>query len=359
MPGSRIGAGGPFLVAQALAVATLSGHFALATTQLVLVEGEQDAVRTDHNQRLLFGRASAAAATPGAPWYLWKKQIPQIEPEEDARRVNYDLTPFRNTAPAATTLNQSWIQYGVIPDQTVEEDAVRGNHTLLHRYRQSFQTVGQNYRLWPKPQARIDDEQYTVPPPASIFPYRGTSVTVTAGQPYWLWPRIKVDVPVEDDAQRVNNSLLHLYRVGYQTVGQSWYLWKPAVADQTVEPDAQRSDHSLIHRYRQAYQTVGQSWQYWIKPQARVDEEGYTVPPPASLYPYRQIVITAQPGQPWYMWPAAVADQTVEPNPVVIDHAELLYPFRPHDAITPIEPVIPPVIAGGGARVEESKGNRR
>jgi hypothetical protein len=352
--------------------------FALALSQLVLIEAPQDAVRTDHNQRLMFGRSAAVAATPGAPWYLWKRPAVQIEPEEDARRGDttllhqyretfqtvgqsyrlwpraqqrieqeeysiptpVDLTDFRNSQPAVATAGQPFFLWPeVVANVPEAEDGQRVNHQLLHRYRAGYQTVGQSWQYWIKPQARVDDEQYTVPPPASLYPYRQISVAVQVSQPYWLWPQTKVDVPQEDDAQRVNQTLLHRYRFGFQTVGQSWYLWPAAKPDLTIEPDAQRSDHGLIHRYRVGYQTVGQSWQYWIKPQQRVDEEPYPVPPPASLYPYRQIVITAQPGQPWYMWPAAKADQSVEPNPVVIDHAALLYPFRPHDAVQQIQEV--------------------
>lgn len=509
------------------------GTVAHGYTQLVLVEAQQDAVRTDHNRRLLYGKTAAAAPTAGAPWYLWAQPAKQIEPEDDARRANHvalhqyrpgyqtvgqpwaawpkpavadqsvepdanradhsrlhiyrvgyqtvgqgikqwprvlprieteeysipkpiDLTAFRNTAPVVVTPGAPWFLWqpqdridaeedirrgpdhgalhryrpgyqtvgqgyrilrppAAVADQTLEadahrkpvdltpyrnsapavavvgapwylwkppiprldpeDDARRADHTRLHRYRTGYQTVGQSYRLLRQPSAYAsqDIEPDAVRKPVDLSPFRQITTTAPIGAPWYLWaPPIKRVEP-EADARRSDHTLLHRYRVGYQTVGQPfqlrpgpqkrveaeeytvpplsnfaltrvtqataipgqpWCLWPVADADQSAEEDARRSDHGQLHRYRVGYQTVAQSWQYWIKPQKRVDEEAYTVPGPASLAPFRQITVTVAPGQPWWMWPAAIADQTVEPNPVVTDHAKAIYPFRPHDAIS-------------------------
>jgi hypothetical protein len=53
------------------------------------------------------------------------------------------------------------------------------------------------------------------------------------------------------------------------------------------------------------------------------------------------------------MWPAAIASQAFEPNPVVTDHAQALYPLRPHPAITPV--VVPPDVSTGGWRIPYKK----
>jgi hypothetical protein len=361
---------------------------AIATTQLVLVESDVDAaVRINHNARLFYGRSAQAAPTPGAPWYLWKQTPRQIEPEEDARRNDNTLLNRFRLAPAAVTGVPTYF-YIPPPPYPEAEDGVRVNQTLLHRYRQSFQTVGQNYRLWPQPvkgdqsiepeqrvdqttlhryrrafqtvgqpwmtwpgpSKRVDAEDYGIPKPVDLTAFRNSQpITATAGQPWYLWAPPIQRIDPEDDARRGDTTLLHRYRTGYQTVGQPWALvtWKGAVADQTLEPDAQREDHTLLNRFRVGFQTVGQSWQYWIKPQQRVDEETYTVPAPADLYPYRQITIQAQPGQPWWAWPPAVAGQDVEPNPTVTDHAAALYPFRPHQAVPPVPPVTDVLVSSG------------
>lgn len=212
----------PSLHAYRSPAAAQGGMSPAAYTQLVLIEGEQDARRTDHN-RVLIGRTAPTAATAGAPWYLWAQPAKRLEPEDDARR---------------------------------------SSHNLLHQYRVGYQTVGQSYRQWPRSTPRLESEEYALPKPVDLTPFRNSQPPVA-------------------------------------TVGAPWYLW--------------------------------------TKPQARIEAEEYTVTP--SRYQYRQIVLQVQPGQPWWMWPKAVADQTIEPDPVVTDHAAALYPFRPHDAVVP--PVVP------------------
>jgi hypothetical protein len=347
-----------------------------AYSQLVLVEAEQDARRTDHSQRLLYGKTAAAAPTAGAPWYLWVPPERQLDPEDDARRPDHDnlhlyRVGYQTVGQQQPILN--WKSKWPGEDEPYDVKTARPD---LHLYRTGFQTVGQSYRIWPKPASAWQDiEPDATREPADLTPFRNTTpAVVTGGAPWYLWAPPIQRLDPEEDARRADHSWLHRYRVGFQTVGQPfqiwlgpqkrleaeeytapqpsafaltrvtqatatpgqpWYMWPAAKADQTIEPDAQRADQTLLHRYRVGYQTVGQSWAYWIKPQARVEAEEYTVPGPASLAPYRAITIQAQPGQPWFMWPAAKADQSIEPNPVVTNHALALYPFRPHDAVEP------------------------
>jgi hypothetical protein len=155
-------------------------------------------------------------------------------------------------------------------------------------------------------------EEQVTQSPVDLTPFRNQATAVTAGQSYRLWPRATVTLEPED--------------------------FRPA-APATLLP--YRNTQTVVT-------TVGQPWQYWIKPQQRIDSEDYIVPGPASLFPYRQITLAALPGQPWWMWPAAKADQTIEPNPVVIDHAAALYPFRPHPAIIPPAPVSAEAAGLGG-----------
>jgi hypothetical protein len=302
-------------------VAETSGQVAHFSQQLVLVESEQDAQRTDHNRALLFGK-SAQVVTANQPWLIYRQSTIRQDVEDDPRRVaRQDLNSFRNFAPA-TVAGAPWYLW-VPPISRIdpEDDARRISHNGLHTYRVGYQTVGQPFALWPGPQKRVEGEEYTVPPPSD---FALTRVTQSANLP-----------------------------------GQPWYLWPVGKADQSVEDDARRADHDLLHQYRTGYQTVGQSWAYWVKPQKRVDEEDYKVPGPASLLPYRQIAILAQPGQPWWAWPSAKADQTVEPNPVVIDHAALFDNFRPHQAITPVPVPDDAAAAGLGDYASAVVANRR
>jgi len=113
--------------------AIIGARFALAAVPRRDTPEEEDAVRTDHALRLLFGRSPAAAATAGAPWYLWPAPTPRAEPEEDARRAD---------------------------------------HSLLHRYRVGYQTVGQPAAMWPRPQARLDDLEFEIPRQIGLEAFR-------------------------------------------------------------------------------------------------------------------------------------------------------------------------------------------
>ena len=308
----------------------------------------------------------------------------RIDPEEDIQRGQSHSALHRFRV-GYQTVGQSYRILRPTPavaDQSLPEDAQRGSdHSLLHRYRTGFQTVGQPFQLWPGAQKRLEAEQYTPPKPVDLSPYRQSTSVATAR--WYLWPPKITRIELEDDSRRADHSLLHRYRVGYQTVGQGYRQWPaPAKADQTVEPDAQRLPQLLhlyrpgyqtvgqqqqvlrwktpipgeseehvvsaakpdLHLYRTGFQTVGQPWQSWPKAQLRVDDEAYAVPIVRTL---RQVVTSAvtAPGQPWWAWRPPVADQTVEPNPVVIDHAAALTPFRPHQAAQPVEP---PAAVGPG-----------
>jgi len=306
----------------------------------------EEVSQANHTQRLFFGRTTPTVV--GAPWYLWKAPL-RVDAEEDIYRgANHTL--LHRYRQSFQTVGQNYRQWPppAKGDQSVEPEQ-RVEQNTLHRFRTRYQTVGQPFSLWPGPQKRIEADEYTIPPPVDLTEFRNSPPAVAqAGQPFFIWPRILAKVEAEEYTVPCP-SLWPITRVTTTITqpGQPWWAWPSAKADQTLEPDAQRVDHLLLHRYRVGYQTVVQSWQYWIKPHPQREAEEYTVPGPASLYPFRQITVAPPVGQPWYMWPAAVADQSVEPNPVVTDHAGALYPFRPHDAITP---PVPEAVTGAPGR---------
>lgn len=311
--------------------ANLRGEY----NQLVLIEGDQDVWRTDHNRALMFGRAAVVAT---ALWYLWQATPRPPEPEEEIRRGNHSALhlyrqPFQTVGQQQQVLTWKTSR----PEEAEAYDVKAAPAGNLHLYRQAFQTVGQGYRLWPGPSARVGEEEYGIPKPVDLSPFRASTVTTPAGQSPFLWPVAKGDQEAEPDARRVGQDGLHRFRTTFQTVGQPRSLWPPTKVEVEAELDPRRVAQDTLHRFRTGYQTVGQSWQYWVKAQARVEEEAYLVPGPASLTPYRQGLISP-PGQPWFAWPKAVADQSVEPNPVYTDHAAAMYPFRPHPATPPPAP---------------------
>lgn len=264
-----------------------------------------DSRAVNQNTLHAFRSPPAAAASGMVPHAI--KQLVLVSGEHDAVRVNHaSRLMFGRSATVVATSGAPWYLWQK-SDRTQEPEVyIPRRGADLHRFRTGYQTVGQSYRLWPRVQTRIESEEYATAKPVDLTAFRNSQPLFSvAGQPFFIWPKIKVDVTDAEDGRRVNHQSLHQYRVGYQTVGQSW--------------------------------------QYWIKPQQRIDAEEYSVPPPASIFPYRQVTVAAPLGQPWFMWPRAVADQSLEPNPRVTDHAAALYPFLPHPAITPV-----PAVDGGG-----------
>lgn len=144
--------------------------------QLVLIEGERDPVRVDHNRRLLFSR-SQAVAVQTVRLHFWKPAVVRIDPEEDAYRVNHTQRLMFSGRSFATGVPT----YFYVPSQPLiePEDGTRVDQTRLHRYRTTFQTVGQSYRLWPKPISRLELEDNEIrTKPYLIHLFRSNSTIV-------------------------------------------------------------------------------------------------------------------------------------------------------------------------------------
>jgi hypothetical protein len=184
--------------------------------------------------------ADAAAATPGAPWYLWPIPLPAAEPPFDIRRANHTLLhqyrqPFQ-------TVGQPWSLLFPLPKPRLDPEpnlARAADHTALHLYRVGYQTVGQPWQaLFVATKPRLEPETYIVRPTDQTPLYgRTTPVTATVGAPWFIW---QPSTRLEDqlfDVRRTDHTLLHLYRVGYQTVGQPWrLLFQPPTI--TLQPEA-------------------------------------------------------------------------------------------------------------------------
>lgn len=288
---------------------------------------------------LLAYPAFVAAGVVGQPFSLWPVARAQIEPEEDVQRANHTLLHRFRTGFQTVGQQQQVLRWKSTQPGLPEEYEVKSARPDLHLYRTGFQTVGQGYRQWPRTTNRVEAEEYTPPKPVDLTPFRGSApVVTTSGAPWYLWKPAPQRIEPEEYETRKAGDLTP-FRNSAPVVtapGAPWYLWAPPIPRIEPEEDARRADHTLLNRYRVGYQTVGQPWLYWIKPPNRVDADEYTVPGPASLAPFRQITITASAGQPWFMWPSARGDQTVEQHPAITLHALALEPFRPHQAFVPV-----------------------
>lgn len=356
-----------FFVRDVAVTLTTTGMFAMAVSQLVLIEGEQDAVRVNHHARALLNRATPAAQS--TPWTLWKAAKPAIQEEEDRRPDQASLHRYRV---GYQTVGQSFSLWPppAKGDQTVPEDAQRVGQNQLHRFRTTYQTVGQPYALWPKAQQRFDEDGYSQTKPVDLTQFRSTQAAVV-GQPWYLWK--KQALPEQSDVIVLGAlAVANPQALAVAQPGQPWYLWPVAKADQAVEPDATRADHSqrLLFGKQAAAASPGQPFFLWPPRKPTVEAEDYTVPKPSHLvltrvttptvtqqwfvykptvsdqtveddpfrvdqqktHRYRSVAVTVT-GAPWYLWPKVKSDQTVEPDADRTDHAKRLFFGRTTTAV--------------------------
>ena len=217
-----------------------SGHFVTQANQLVLVEPEFQIRRSDHSAAL-FNRA-APSTQVGAPWYLW--QSPRAQPVEELSVPRTDHTLLHLYRQAFQTVGQpAWLFHwrSNRPDTSDPSWPPPDRSPDLHRYRQSFQTVGQPWLTWPPYQApRLEPEGFATKPTDQTILYgRTTPIVAQPGQPWFMWlpppPRLEAEGA---PPQRSNHDALHLYRTRFQTVGQPWsMLWRPTQVP-VFEPEA-------------------------------------------------------------------------------------------------------------------------
>jgi hypothetical protein len=202
---TRIGPVGPILAKQRAADTSVGGMSLIAATAVVLISDTSGFPRPPDTTQALHAFRGATAA--------------QAQPQ----RLEF------------------WQPSTRLPEADFE--ARRADHTLLHRYRQSFQTVGQPWLALQTPSPpRLEPEPYTV----------------------------KSAPPT-----------LHLYRTGFQTVGQPWaltYAYQPPRFE--PEPVRQPADYSALLFNRTALATVQQTpwWMYYPPAQVRIEAEGFRIP---------------------------------------------------------------------------------
>lgn len=350
-PPSDLGGGG-----------TVSG-----VTQPVFIEAAQDAVRSKHGALHLFRSVAQAAAAQVTPWFVWLRSKATVTEDEYYRPPKpVDLAAFRAIA-AIVTVSSGGALAGTTQPVFVEadKDATRVDHSRLHRFRQAAVAEPNLVaRVWALEDSknRIQEESYSIPKPLDLAVFRNTAPQApAAGQ---TWPRwVKPHPRVDDEIYTVKAAPgLEAFRqiTALAIPAQTWARWvKPQIRIDD-ERDAVRTNHSALHMFR-GIQVSPLVARVWAIPDARnrIEEESYTVSKSVSLHAFRQITIVAEPGQPWFMWPRAVADQTVEPNPVVINHAQVMDAFRPHQAVEIFEPPATPSPHGFEIRGDKDTSARK
>lgn len=216
----------------------------------------------------------------------------------------------------------SLVSLGYFPPEEIRPP----NHDVTHEIRSPL--IGGHYVVpFQRVQlTRAEPQPQPYDHHSKLFFGRSNPVAAPSpGQPFFLWPPPpRIEEPPAID-WRADHTLLHRYRVGYQTVGQRWWLWQAVPKIEEPAPIDWRADHNELHLYRTGFQTVGQPWLTWpvYRPLAEIPE--LIAVPRTDLYPYRQFapVITPTAGQPFFLWQPSPTIE--EPPPITwrADHTQL------------------------------------
>ncbi len=314
----------------------------VAYSNLVLVEAEQDAIRQDHSRRLLFGKAPPIAPVAGAPWYLWPKEKPRTDGEEFAPKKPIELLAFQRIAyvpPLQGPADQTPVAFSQLVLIEAEQDAVRTDHNrriLFGRGEVVAPPQAQNLFAGAPVQIPGEEDFELLPAKPTLHLFRSPPAEAVPGQPFLIWPKAQARIEAEEQETRrpVDLSPYRWPTVTPSDARAPWYLWnrttlRIAEEEYTVP---QPSQFALSRAIGGPFQSG-----YVTAPVHIPGEEEFLVLPDApNVHRFRQIMVVVPRGTPLWFWPPAIADQTIEPNPVVTDHALALYPFRPHDAIPPV-----------------------
>lgn len=243
--------------------------------------------------------------------------------------------PFADSGPAFRHLAHliqavSIVALGFFPAEEIKP----ANHDATHLIRHA--AVGGHFIT---PHTRLQITRAEPQPPlidhcSKLFFGRTTPVTAQIRQPFFWQPPQKIDEP-EQIAWRADHNL-HRYRTTYQTVGQPFTTW-PKYKQPDFEQEIIRPVSADLTPFRGVV-AFGTYWVWTGENRVDVDVAEVIKPPVTDLFPYRQITITAGPGQPWYFWqPIKI---TIDPEEQMFrtNHDIALYMLRPHDAVPPAPP---------------------
>jgi len=240
------------------AASATSGTYSIGSAGIIMVSEDPVYRRTDHARLFaMFGRQAAAAVIAGT-MLLFPTKAASVEAEQDT--------------------------------------AHRTDHQALHRFRTTYQTVGQPWvAIYPKPSVRVEAETYQ---PTTPKPFPSQIVQTSTGQPWsMLWQKSGQPPAVEQFQGVLSTSVVVTQQVTL-TAGQPWSLLWPAPKYRVEAETFEVRSKSDLNLFRTTYQTVGQPWQAFTTPKApRVEAETYEVR--KTPYFYQAANVVAQPGQPF------------------------------------------------------------
>lgn len=250
---------------------------------------------------------SSARLNPGGVLVAPNAAAPGKSPSYGATRwqqwESYPWGPF--VAPAAQVPQPWFIQYQPTTPRTEAEQLPvlqTSQQILFGRTTPTTQSRAPWYLWQPPVRTPAGDE---LPPKTTdyfVLLYGRPQIVLVTQAYFFGSPFV---VPDADGLPPIPPPNLNAFRfpatVATQA-GQPWYLWpQPQRQEEAVARTPQRDGD--LHLYRFSFQTVGQPLAMFARVSLpRVELETATPPTASTQLFFGRVLVTASPGQPWFMW---------------------------------------------------------
>lgn len=324
------------------------------------------------------GAIYGMSATALPPQQVFVAAEPQ-RPADTSQALHALRSPPAAQPPTASTPRFVWVASYRL--DAVELELRRADHDTLHRFRTSFQTVGQPWQMWSKSR-RVEDAlpEWAQPQATDQTPLYGRTTPVappSAGQTYTLWqPPARLSDPEWEHRRRdywaelAPHRLLPTYGMAVSllpptpvliesweprqpdrsaealfygravsapppSAGQPWFIWQAKAPPIAFSEDWSHrvTDHArALQPFLVSYFVSSAVWA--TQPAIGAEEFDARVDHSALLTMFRRTAAAATPGQPWYLQKVLAPTVTAEAFEVKPDHSALLTVLR-HPAVEP------------------------
>lgn len=181
------------------------GHILWPLQRVQITRAEPQPPLADHYSRLFFGRGTAVQI--GQPFFSWRPIQRIDDPESISWRADHTLL-HRYRAGFQTVGQPYALIWNGRPGLWFEPEIIRQpDHSALNLYRVGYQTVGQPWAIWAKYRQPDFEPEKIVSAQYDLYPYRQITITAGAGQPWYLWPPIQITIEPEEKMYRENHDL--------------------------------------------------------------------------------------------------------------------------------------------------------
>lgn len=221
------------------------------------------------------------------------------------------------------------VQY--VPNPAPEDIRPTDHSALMFLRHLVTAPASQPYWQWKRVISAPDDE-VPPPPPDNQLLHRFRRTFQTVGQPWpAMWPRFVGTAEPELQPPPPNHDALHRYRFTFQTVGQpAWTLYARRGLLEEADPFTPAPDPSALFRLRGAQPKAVQPWWMWARDARRLDDEPLPAAPDSQgLFRFRAPAPPAAVFQPVMRFPRFVGSAEEEPQPKPVDQQRLFLLLGP------------------------------